>query len=252
MKSIYLRAGTGKSASADMFQAQLEALGHNVVRDSKSSSEVIVCWGTSIRDYSGPVKPTLNGSVNLFDKFESMKRFQKANVNTPTILKIEDAIHGGGLIYPLPWFARSFHHKKGNDIVLCKVKEDVDYIVRNQAADFFSVYVPHDMELRAWVFGGKMFAVYHKIYKNPGLNNFKNLESRSELRDDLLGNRTLIENSTAAVSALKIDFGAVDILRRLNGRYYTLEVNSMPDISSMIRVNGIRLAKLVSNWVENR
>jgi glutathione synthase/RimK-type ligase-like ATP-grasp enzyme len=47
-----------------------------------------------------------------------------------------------------------------------------------------------------------------------------------------------------------MDWGAVDILHGLDGKYYVLEVNSMPDISSNIRVSGIRLADRIHRWAE--
>jgi glutathione synthase/RimK-type ligase-like ATP-grasp enzyme len=61
----------------------------------------------------------------------------------------------------------------------------------------------------------------------------------------------MMEAAVKATKALKMDFGAVDILfNRHEGIFVVLEVNSMPDISSYERVSGIRLARLVSEWAE--
>jgi glutathione synthase/RimK-type ligase-like ATP-grasp enzyme len=152
--------------------------------------------------------------------------------------------------YSLPWFARKFAHERGKDIFVCKTKADVRERVQWYDHDFFTVYIPHDMELRAWVWKDEVFAVYHKQYRQHSLENYKNMEFRSELRDDLLRTRTLTGGAIDAVKALKMDFGAVDILHGLNGKYYVLEVNSMPDISSTIRVSGIRLADRIHRWAE--
>lgn len=244
---IYLRGEA--SASADQLQVHLEGLKHKVVRSKDKAYDVIVCWGMSTRDPGVRDVPTLNAHVNLFDKYRALKKFKKAGILTPTVFSVLDAEDQFNEV-DFPWFARRIYHEKGNDIIVCKTEADVRAVVRNREADFFSVYEPHEMELRAWVFNGEVFAVYHKHYRNPGPMNFKNLEISSELRDDLLRDRRIRDGSIDSVKALKLDFGGVDILRNALGNCFILEVNSMPEISSSIRVNGIRLAQHISNWSE--
>jgi glutathione synthase/RimK-type ligase-like ATP-grasp enzyme len=247
MKTIYIRGD--KSESADILQEHLEERRHRVVRSKDKDYDVIVCWGMSNRDHGVKDVPTLNANVNLFDKYQSLKKFKKAGVHIPTVFSAMDAVDHIGEV-DFPWFARKVYHEKGNDIIVCKTEDDVTSVLKARQADFFSVYEPHEMELRAWVFNGEVFAVYHKQYRNHGLMNFKNLELRSELRDDLLRDRRIVDGALPAVKALKLDFGGVDILRNERGNCFTLEVNSMPQISSLIRVNGIRLAQNISRWAE--
>ena len=246
---IYLRGN--KCKSIDMLKAQLEERGHQVVRGREEGGKVCVCWGMSTRGWEHNM-PVLNAKVNTYDKYQSLKRFRKAGLTVPAIFPVLDAIDHVEE-QPFPWFARKIYHEKGNDITVCKTEADAMYIASKRSADFFSVYVPHDAELRAWVFNGKTFAIYQKIYRNPGIMNFKILENNIQLRDDLLAARTpLVAAAVKAVAAMGMDFGAVDALVDREGRCTILEVNSMPEIDCMTRVNGIRLAKNISAWAEQR
>lgn len=249
MKTIYIRGIDPKSKSSRMVGEHLKELGHTVVRNRTEPHDAILCWGCSTRDLEPSRIPALNSQVNLFNKYDSLLRFRRAGVTIPLVFSImdgEDKLEE----YNLPWFARQIHHERGKDIICCEKQNDVRSVIKNRTADFFSVYIPHDEEIRVWVFDGKAFAIYHKQYAHHGLHNYKTLESRTELRDDLLGDRKLCNSAILSVKAMKMDFGAVDILRGKDGKDYVLEVNSTPDISSMIRVSGIRLAKLISNWSE--
>lgn len=249
MRSIYIRGGAAEEPGVLVLKEHLEGYGHKVVRSKERDYDVVVCYGCSMRDPLVKKVPSLNGNVNLYNKYQAMQRFDDKGVLTPTIFSLDE---GEKRLpkYDLPWFARRLSHEKGKDIHVCSTRADVLKRIELRDADFFSVYVPHDMELRAWVFDGEVIAVYHKQYRNPGLDNFKNMEFRSELREDLLQTRTLTGGAIKSVEALRLDFGAVDILHGEDGKYYVLEVNSMPDISSTIRASGIRLAKKISRWAE--
>jgi len=230
-----------------MVQDHLKELGHKVVRNKEKEYDVILCWGCSTRELPRQDTPTLNADVNLFDKYQSLLRFRRAGITVPSVFSIADGLDKLEDI-ELPWYARKIYHEKGQDITVCKTEADVKAVVRGRAADFFSVYVPHRRELRLWVFGEQVFARYHKQYAKNDLFNFQRLESVSELLPDVTPE---IERAAIkATKAVKMDFGAVDILEGKDNKNYVLEVNSMPDISSMIRVSGIRLAKLVSQWAE--
>jgi len=232
-----------------MVQHHLEELGHKIVRNRDKDYDVILCWGCSTRDLGRIRTPALNGQVNLYNKYEALRRFKRVGLTIPTTFSVLDGLDNI-TEYDLPWYARRVHHEKGQDIICCENPRAVTEVVKNRTADFFSVYIPHTEEIRAWVFKGRAIAFYHKHYKNPGLYNFRNRENSSELREDLLGDRSLIATAVQAVNAMEMDFGAVDILRGKNGKDYVLEVNSTPDISSLVRISGIRLAKQISKWAE--
>lgn len=252
MKSIYIRGGNKNEPGVLVLKEHLENKGHKVVRSKGDYYDVIVCFGCSTRDSGGQLrKPALNGNVNLFSKLEAFHRFQDRDILCPPFeplgygINIPNAIWG-----PFPWFARKKSHERGKDIVVCKSQADARAC--RDTHDFLTVYIPHTSELRAWVYKDECLAVYEKQYRDPSIDNYKNMEFRSELRDDLLSSRTLTGGAIDAVKALKMDFGAVDILKGTDGKYYTLEVNSMPDISSNIRASGIRLANRIHRWAEEQ
>jgi glutathione synthase/RimK-type ligase-like ATP-grasp enzyme len=250
MKTIYLRMPDGKEeleTGAVVTRAHLENIGHKIVRNKTKDYDVVLCWGCSMHDALVKRVPSLNGKVNSFNKLQALERFQKEEIVTPTIVSCYDKKRD---LYPPrmgPWFGRNISHAKGKDIVVLKTWQDA---FEDTSREFYSLYVPHERELRVWVFQGKALAVYQKHYLKPGLDNYKNMEYRSELREDLLAVKRLTKSAVLAVETLHMDFGAVDVLEGTDGRYYVLEVNSMPDISSMIRVSGIRLADSISKWAE--
>lgn len=250
MQTIYIRGGDKEEPGVDVLKHHLENIGHRVVRAKTHDYDVVVCWGVSMRDPLVRKVPALNANVNLFNKYEALMRFKRAGAPIPTTLasyELDDAFFGQFPPTVGPWFGRKFHHERGKDIEIYKTYRDV---VQQGAKDFYTLYYPHTQELRYWVFNGEVFAVYHKQYRNPGVENYKNMEFRSENRDDLVDGILIPNAAVGAVKALKMDFGAVDVLDNGREGFAVLEVNSMPDISSYERVSGIRLAKLISKWAE--
>jgi len=251
MKKIYIRGGAKEESGVKVMQTHLEEYGHKVVRSKQEDYDCILCWGCSTRDAYVKNVPALNANVNIFNKFEAMLLFDEAGLKIPKLISPAVALMSHKLFeLSKPWFARNFHHEKGLDIELCEKFSQVQTIVEEGKKEFFSVYVPHTMELRLWVYKEKVFAAYEKKYKNPSVMNFKTMEYRSEKRDDLLMMSQMCFQAVKAVKTLKMDFGAVDVLVHPTNGTYILEVNSMPDISSLERVSGIRLAKSVHDWAE--
>lgn len=247
MKSIYIRGGDAKEPGVLVLKEHLENKGYKVVRAKTQEYDVVVCWGCSMRDQYIKKVPALNGNVNLYNKCTALKRFNLNGCTIPSLVETYDKDMKYRVGQWGPWFGRNLSHEKGRDITVFQTYEEV---LKDRSKDFYTLYVPHIKELRVWTFKGEAFAVYHKQYRNPGIDNYKNMEYRSELREDLLRNQSLMYSAVKATEALLLDFGAVDILEGTDGKYYVLEVNSMPDISSLERVSGIRLANLVSKWTE--
>jgi hypothetical protein len=248
MKTIYIRGGDAKEPGVNVLKAHLEAKGHHVVRNKKEDYDVVVCWGCSMRDPQVRDVPVLNGQVNLFNKYEALMRFQDAGIPIPMTVKAADVV-GRFPHAPEkgPWFGRQLAHEKGKDIV---VYDTWRKVLANNNSAFYTLYFKHAAELRAWVYKDRVFAWYKKYYRNPGLENYKNLEYRSELLPDFR-NLDMENAAILSVKALRMDFGAVDMLQR-GDEFMVLEVNSMPDISSTERVSGIRLANIIHNWAEAR
>lgn len=247
MKTIYLRGGKETNTAVKMLTHHLSALDHEVVRHRDLPHDVIVCWGMSCERKT----PTLNGNLNKFDKWEAIRAFHYAGIFAPVVFSIETHEDYRG---PFPILARRRTHRGGTDILVCNNRSEAHEAWAARVYDFFSVYIPTSTEYRVWVFKNKAFAVYEKLYKGEGeyqgIQRNRHFGFKFEKQDELLQDKALITVSVAAVKALEMDFGVVDVILGKDGKYYVLEVNSMPNISSLQKSSGIRLAKRISDWAE--
>lgn len=247
MQTIYIAGGGPKNTAVRILTAHLERLGHRVTRDAQDPKgwDVTLRWGRSYHCN----KPAINANVNQFDKYDAFYRFANRDVPIPYIFPIDDWDRQDK---KFPWLARKRHHIKGKDIVVCNTRQEAGMC--EDTHDFFSVFIPTKTEFRVWVLKDKAFAVSEKLYKGEGeyegVCRNRRFGFKFENQDEQLANDKLCKPAIAAVKALNMDFGAVDILQGKDGKYYVLEVNSMPHIDSENRVSGIRLAKLVSQWAE--
>ncbi|SRR6266576_118945 len=253
MKTIYLNGGKASNTAIKVMTHHLTHLGHEIVRmgDDPHRYDVGLSWG---RSYNGP-KPFLNSKVNQFDKFNCFEAFEEYDVPCPFTYGI-DYISNHVIPVGEIWLARKTHHSKGKDIAVCKTTEEARRIMRAGQHAFFSVYIPIDTEYRVWVFQDKAFATYEKVYTGQGEYKgfMRNRRFGFEFskRDNLVGTATIEGPCIKAVKALGMDWGAVDILKGKDGKFYVLEVNSMPHISNTKRSCGVRLAKQVSMWAEKQ
>ena len=246
MKTIYIRGGKGSNTAIHVMMHHFEELGHEVVRNKEEPSDVGLSWGCS---YQGP-KPFLNARVNQYDKFSCFNAFRDNKVLCPNTYDINSAVQ------KFPVLARQRHHQKGKDIVVCKTLADAKAIRAAGTHAFFSEWIPTDTEYRVWVFQNKALGVYEKQFKGEGeyegfMRN-RRFGFKFEKRDDLRGSHPIEGPCIAAVKALGMDWGAVDILKGLDGKYYVLEINSMPHIDSIKRSSGVRLAQHISKWAEQQ
>lgn len=248
MNTIYIRGGDAKEPGVRVLKAHLEGKGHRVVRSKQEDYDVVVCWGCSMRDPLVKRVPALNGDVNLYNKYQALVRFEKKGIPIPEF----ESNMNPRFVYELhpprlgPWFGRRLSHERGKDIEIYGSWRDV---WNNGHHDFYTLYFPHVEELRAWVYEDKVFAWYRKHYRNPSIDNYKNLEYRSEFMGEFM-DYDVTKAAVSAVKTLEMNFGAVDILRDGRGNFRVLEVNSMPDISRMERISGIRLANIISDWAQ--
>lgn len=251
MKTIYIRGGKGSNTAINVMRKHFEGLGHTVVRGKEDPSEVVVSWGCS---YHGP-KPCVNGNVNAFNKDNCFERFREKGVPCPQTFSIKEGLHRG-IVRGQVFLARESKHSKGKDIVVCKTNDDLMAVARQGVKTFFSVFIPTETEYRVWVFKGKAFAIYEKVFKGggefQGYNRNRRMGFDFSKRDEMRGTHQIEGPSIKAVEALGMEWGAVDILKGKDGKYYVLEVNSMPNINNTKRSSGVRLAAAISKWAEEQ
>ena len=247
-KTIYIRGGAASNTAIKVMTSHFIGYGYEVVRSRPiSGGYSTVCWETSDR-YATNV--SLNKFVNSTNKYGAFFAFDTLKVRHPEVFGATQLFEGGKFSFPL--LARKVHHKGGTDIVVCKTMKEA--LAAKPSADFFSVFVPTKTEYRLWVFEGTLLAVYEKVYKGEGeyagfMRNRK-FGFSFQKRDELVEDAALGTMGANAVLSLGMDFGAVDVILGKDGKYYCLEVNSMPAIDSTERSSGIRLAKSIVGYIE--
>jgi len=103
-------------------------------------------------------------------------------------------------------------------------------------SDFFTEYVPCVREMRLHIFRGELIGAQNKRYNADGeeaavrIRNHDNGYVFVPLLDSR-PNTSRIECATRAISALGLDFGAVDLGITEDGKEVVFEVNSAPGLS---------------------
>lgn len=104
-------------------------------------------------------------------------------------------------------------------------------------ADLYVEYVPNRREYRVHVFQGRVIRVQGKYldfpeqHTNPYIQNYQQgFRFRSP---NVQVNQDRLDAAVAAVAALGLDFGAVDLLIGEDRQTYVLEVNTAPSCSPL-------------------
>lgn len=202
--------------------------------------------GQAIVSYGVPVRsglPTLNAMAGRRTKLEELQALHNAGIPTPEVV-MPGQVRSRATKTLL---GRSLKHQKGRDIEVVPVGERP-----KKVHDYYTALVPKRREYRVWAFRRRCKATYEKRhrYRGHGRNhevwNWRNgyafefsHNAPQEVKD--LGCR--------AVDTLGLDFGAVDIIEGMDGRFYVLEVNTAPGVQD--RRQGITaLAESIARWVE--
>lgn len=217
----------------------------------------VVCYGAG---YDGP-KPCLNAKCSSRNKMEQGETLQAA-------LKYEALRILGGrdiqftnpkALLPVAVVGRKIRHSKGKDMRVCKTGLGVQVAMR-KGRDFFTPVVQSDTEYRVWVYRKRILAVYEKQLTEPE----KNVKFGRNRANGFTFHAVETENipaalrrvSLAAVAALDLDFGAVDVLATWDAAHTdvaptVLEVNSAPGVSDERRTAIVRLIHRVVRWAAN-
>lgn len=101
----------------------------------------------------------------------------------------------------------------------------------------YTEFVPNEREYRLHVVGGEVVSVQRKYLERPHLvgdGYLKNTAHGYVFKTPERGlNTSRKEAAVQAVSALGLDFGAVDLIIDAEGKEYVLEVNTAPSLSPM-------------------
>lgn len=197
----------------------------------------------------GGTIPTLNANAGVGDKYDQMVRMGAAGVLVPQTYLPDD----NPAKFPL--LARKRQHMGGTDIRMVFMKKEIPWRVAAGAA-FFVEYIPWETEYRVWVFRGKHLGTYEKVmghpelYKRLGANRKNGFVFNLVREGDIP--RAAVQSATSAVRALDLDFGAVDVLKGEDGKFYVLEVNTAPGVQNGTRVVLQGLAKNIAAWAKEQ
>lgn len=215
-------AYSGKSKpSAEAIAVAADEMDETIEATRSSSSRVDINWGRS------SANATLNADIsNSTNKRVMREKFQEAGVPMPKLLNAEEvkaAIADEQII-----IGRPDHHSKKRGFWLIENEASLRKALlgtrRKKAATHFMEYVEHDREYRVHIFNGKSIRISEKEFHEDGTYTTK--------KPGDIKLRRVRDAAKAAVEAVGLDFGAVDILARGtdNDEVFVLEVNAAPGL----------------------
>lgn len=235
---IEVRVGRGSGRTGAALIALLRERGLRV-NDPGEKVDGIVSYGVPVRARGGV--PVLNGRAGTRNKYEELQVLQKAGVSVPMHATVR-----GGIPSKL-YLARQFHHSKGKDI---RVAGQGDYYVQ---------FIQKAHEYRVYAYRRKAFAVYEKLRLLRGKKQVKgtwrdaslvwNYRNGYAFKFHKTASDALKALGAAAVEALGLDFGAVDIIEDRDGKLFVLEVNTAPGIQGP-RQSMVFLANRIERWAK--
>lgn len=262
--SLEIRVAQGCQPTGRILGELLTERGLTVV---ESGGDAVVSYGVK---YTGS-KPSLNANAGGHTKLDELGVLVRAGIKTVPVWTPRMALHtnavvaglsplteltpliGGTVVPKYPLFGRKAFHMHGKDIMPAFQPEDVPWRIA-AGAEFFTEYVPRDTEYRVWVYRRRMLGTYEKVMMYPDKYRFIGCNYRNGFAFKYVPTEVApvpaIEAAAASVTALGLDFGAVDILRGKDGHYHVLEVNTAPGVAGLTREGIKKLAAKIAKWVE--
>lgn len=188
-------------------------------------------WGTAEHaTLPATIQPS-DAIARAGNKLAAFQCFQRDGVPCPEFSTYPPTT-GDSVVYDT-WFGRRTHGMCGTDI---KVYRPGDAWVPG-AQDFFTKFIPNRREYRVHVFRDQVIGVMGKYLDYPdqaGDGFIKNVAHGYRFRTpakELKPSRT--DAAIAAVKALGLDFGAVDLIIGDDDKEYILEVNTAPALAPL-------------------
>jgi hypothetical protein len=209
----------------------------------------VVCYGAG---YEGR-EPSLNAHCNA-DKFQQGVKLREVLGREALELRPIQAVLRAATLQETPWIARKTHHTKGKDIRVCKTLSGLR-VAQAKGRTYVTSMVDSVTEYRAFVYRKRVLAVYEKRLTEPEKNVKFGRNRENGWTFHALPAEQITDNlrrvAVAAVRALDLDFGAVDILGLRGGGVCVLEVNSAPGVSDEHRTSFVKLATRIVKWAAN-
>jgi D-alanine-D-alanine ligase len=169
-------------------------------------------------------------------KPRALRAMIAAGVPTPRLFSLDNA--------EFPCVGRPDKHRAGQGFYLCHNRHQAVAAARRGASHFLA-FIEAGREFRVHVAFGQSIKLAEKIGGDPIIKNFS-YGSRFMYPADFHHKQSLRRVAKAAVAALGLDFGAVDIIFK-DGSFYVLEVNTAPSLTSQSDV----LSRYVKAFKQN-
>jgi len=185
----------------------------------------LIRWGnrSQIRYRSNAVLNTMDAMNNASNKKTALEVLARANVSVPPMA----TSFGGDLLV-----GRTSSHMQGSGFYLIMSQKDFD-LATHLGCTYFIRYVPCEREYRVHMFNGEVVAVSEKRMTDECTSlTVRNYETGWVFKylDSSTVRPELIQIAKDSMTALGLNFGAVDVVKSINNKYYVLEVNTAPSL----------------------
>jgi len=187
------------------------------------------------------------------DKFFTSSLLKEAGIPTPKTVvteRMDTAMEA--FIEMRDVLVKPLFGSSGNGIVRV-ADPDLAYRVfkalkLTRAVYYIQEFIPHNnQDIRAFVVGEKVVAAMTR-----SADNWKtNIASGGVAREIHMGAEEY-EFSIRAARAVEADYAGVDIIRSEEGRYFVVEVNSIPGWSGLQKVVSINIAEKIARHLINK
>jgi glutathione synthase/RimK-type ligase-like ATP-grasp enzyme len=211
---------------------------------------------TEVESFNAKMSPVIRwGSSYSIRNAKHTLNTMKAVGRTKNKLKMLDFLRREGISVPnptdeVPCVARWKSGSRGSGICFCRKKQEKEQAA-SDGAEAFLEWVSIKKEYRVHVVRGLIISFSEKKktrHANPDIRGAANgwdFHDRSKVSlEDAL---ELISSSLAAVQALKLDFGAVDIAMTKENMPVVFEVNSAPGLNEK---HANAYAKAFEKWLD--
>lgn len=202
------------------------------VKPPQGREDILIRWGGTEKtpQRAGRVVNKRDAIILASNKREALRKMAECHVPIPRTWGINDP----GILFPA--LGRKDHHRKGSDIVLCIQKSDLQRAL-NAGCTHMTGLIPKAREFRVHVFENEILKISEKILTEPEkycpwIWNYETGFTFRNPRALLPAVQTQLEAAAkAAVQAIGLDFGAVDICIGDDGHMRVFEVNTGPSLA---------------------